>query len=149
MFEFRNFNTRPFVGQSRCNPIIEGAEVYDALCPVSSLTHRRANPLCLLEKLANDPVKSRLLNTVLQVLPTVASDDSLSPDDKLAMLKLRLHTGTPSEDAVYIRQMETVLEDYIDMVDSSKAEAAAAKAAAATAVQAVSAEPQPSSDSPN
>lgn len=147
MFEFRNFNTRPFVGQCQCSPIIEGAEVYDALCPVSSLTHRRANPLCLLEKLANDPVKSRLLNTVLQVLPTVASDDSLSPDDKLNMLKMRLHSGTPAEDAVYVRQMETVLEDYLDMVDSAKAEAAAAKAAAAAA--AAPAEPQSSPESTN
>ena len=63
--------------------LIEGADIYDVLCPVNKFTGCRANPLELLQSISNDPKRSRLLDALMVELPTIASDSRLSDDDKI------------------------------------------------------------------
>lgn len=91
---------------------LEGAEVFDTLCPVSKLTGFRENPLSLLAKQL-DPAKVRLVNAVLQELPVVANEDGrISDSDALDMIVDRLSSGTPAEDAL----IRSKLSDMLDVL---------------------------------
>lgn len=103
------------------NPvIIDGADIYDALCPVNKLTGCRANPLELLRTLSNDPKRSRLLDSLMVELPTIASDSRLSDDDKIDMMMCRLSTGCPAEDDLYRSQLEKIAEPLFRSLGSDK-----------------------------
>lgn len=78
--------------------VIDGADVYDTLCPVSKLTGHRESPFKLLGKLTG--ANSQLLNQVLAELPSVHSDAKLTDEDRADYLVSRLCTGTPAENAV-------------------------------------------------
>lgn len=98
---FRNIQNRVLV--SECNvsstvEVIEGADILDVVCPVSKFTGHRESPFKLLGKLTG--AKSDLLNSVLQEIPSLASDSRLSDADRVVMVVQRLSTGTPAEDAL-------------------------------------------------
>lgn len=83
--------------------VIEGADLYDVVAPVSKFTGHRENPLSLLAKLTG--AKADVLNVVLQELPTVASDPRLSDEDRVAYIVERCSTGTPAEDALMAERL--------------------------------------------
>lgn len=95
--------------------VIEGAELFDTLCPVNKLTGHRSSVFKLLGKLTG--AKADLLNAVLQELPTVQSDPRLSDQDRVDYLVSRLSTGTPAEDAL---MAERIMNDLDALGLSSK-----------------------------
>ena len=117
MFEHRNFNKSSFVPvQVERSFLIDGADVYCQLCPVSSVTGYRQNPLELLKVLSNDPAWQRNLSAVLQEVPSVMADGKLSDDDKFAFLRHRFLSGTPSEDMNYSKLLASAVDDYLGML---------------------------------
>lgn len=118
MFEHRNYNIRSFIPVSvERSFLIDGADVYCQLCPVSSVTGYRQNPLELLKVLSNDPAWQRNLAVVLQEIPSVIADDKLSSEDKFAFLRHRFLSGTPSEDLNYSKLLASAVDDYLAMLD--------------------------------
>lgn len=87
--------------------LIEGANELDVLCPVSKLTGNRENPLMLLSKVL-PPDKAQLLGGILQTIPPSQNDSSLTDADRFDLVKSRLMTGTRSEDAQWMRYLESV-----------------------------------------
>lgn len=83
--------------------VIEGAELFDVVAPVSKFTGHRENPLSLLGKLTG--AKADVLNAVLQELPTVASDPRLTDEDRVAYIVERCSSGTPAEDALMAERL--------------------------------------------
>lgn len=93
--------------------VIEGAEVFDTLCPVSKLTGFRENPVTLLSKVL-DPAKARLIDAVLQEIPTLADEGGkISDSDALDLCMDRLATGSPAEDALVRKQLSSMLDVLI------------------------------------
>ena len=74
--------------------IIEGSEAYDLVCPVSSVTGCRENPLALLKSLISDPTKSRALDMILQELPSISSPKGLTNDALFEQLQSALVGST-------------------------------------------------------
>lgn len=93
------------------NPcVIEGAEVFDILCPVSKLTGHRENPLSLMSKVLT-PDKSRALQLALQEIPSETPEGTkLSDNDYLDMLIPRLSSGSPSEDAMIRDRLMSMID---------------------------------------
>lgn len=89
--------------------VIEGALEYETLCPVSKVTGHRANPLTLL-KLALSDKNSRLLDVILQELPTVQQMQGVDDSMKLELLASRLSTGTLAEQDQLVNQLEKVAD---------------------------------------
>lgn len=83
--------------------VIDGADIYEKLCPVSKLTGKRESPFKLLQKLSG--ADSALLNSVLQELPTVDSNPNLTDADRAQFLSLRLCDGTPAEQALLAEKL--------------------------------------------
>lgn len=79
-------------------PVIEGAEIFDTLCPFNKFNGHRENPLALLGKITG--ANSQLLQAVLYELPTIASDPRLTDEDRVNYLVPRLCSGTPAEQAI-------------------------------------------------
>lgn len=80
--------------------IIEGAEVYDVLCPVSKKTGHRENPLSLLVKVL-PPDKERLAASILQELPSIRQENpTISDADAIDLCVDRLSSGSPYEDGL-------------------------------------------------
>lgn len=88
---------------------IEGALEFETLCPVSNVTGHRANPLTLL-KLALSDKNSRLLDVILQELPTVQQMTGVDDDMKLELLASRLSTGTLAEQDQLVSQLQKVAD---------------------------------------
>lgn len=88
---------------------IEGALEFETLCPVSNVTGHRANPLTLL-KLALSDKNSRLLDVILQELPTVQQMTGVDDDMKLELLASRLSTGTLAEQDQLVQQLQKVAD---------------------------------------
>ena len=81
-----------------CPTVIEGAEVYDVLCPVSKKTGHRENPLSLLVKVL-PPDKERLAASILQEIPSIKQEYSnISDADAIDLCVDRFSSGTPYED---------------------------------------------------
>lgn len=89
--------------------VIEGADVYDIMCPSSSLTGNRSNPLDLL-RVALPDKDYRFLNQILQEVPSISSDPSLSDEDRINLLTYRLSSGTPAEDEIVMHQLMKVAD---------------------------------------
>lgn len=53
---------------------------------------------------------SRLLDALLQELPVIKSDNSISDEDKFATLASRLQTGTPYENEQLVYQLQKVAD---------------------------------------
>lgn len=114
MFGFRNLYGRKseFVPREIKNSfhVIDGADVYDILCPVSKLTGFRENPLQLLSRVL-DPARARLVDSVLQELPTMKDEgNKISDSDALDMIMDRLSIGSPSEDALMRQKLSGMLD---------------------------------------
>lgn len=114
MFGIRNlsqFESHKVVEFNDPNPvIIQGAEIFDTLCPVSKLTGVRENPVSLLSRVL-DPAKARALDSVLQQLPTMRNEDpNMSDEDALDMCMARLETGTPAEDALVAERLASIAD---------------------------------------
>lgn len=93
-----------------CAPIvIEGVNELEVLCPISKLTGNRENPLQLLNKLL-PPDKAQILGGILQDLPATSNDSRLSDEDRFSLVKSRLLTGTPSEDAQWMSYLSSVAD---------------------------------------
>lgn len=90
--------------------ILEGAELFDILCPTSELTGHRTNIIDVAQMLRSDPQKAQLIDAVLQELPTVQHLD-VSDEELLNTLKPRLFSGTKSEDSAYIEFLENNFKD--------------------------------------
>lgn len=112
MFGIRNL--QPILDEKEFkdpNPvIIQGAELFDTLCPVSKLTGVRENPVSLLSRVL-DPAKARALDAVLQQLPAMRNEDPrMSDEDALDMCMARLETGTPAEDALVAERLASIAD---------------------------------------
>lgn len=88
--------------------IIEGADLYDKIAPVSELTGKRENVVTVLSRLSHNPEYSRAINALLQELPTIKSDPRLNDDDRIDLMMKRLSTGTPAEDDAVRSYLESV-----------------------------------------
>lgn len=74
---------------------VEGAKELGILCPISKLT---GFPMSLQEAVMYISDKNvRIADALLQVLPTIPSDDSISDDEKMSMLISRLDSGSFAE----------------------------------------------------
>lgn len=108
---------------TQCPILIDGADVYDILCPPSSLTGNRNNPLDLLRMVLPDK-ENRFLNQILQEIPTVSSDPNLSDEDRISTLTYRLTSGTPAEDEIVMHSLMKVADvlfpDSLSDYDSSE-----------------------------
>lgn len=92
--------------------IIEGADVFDVLCPVSKKTGHRENPLSLLARVL-PPDKERLASLILQEIPSIQQEDpNISDSDAIDMCVQRFSTGTPYED----QQIRSALFDAADVL---------------------------------
>lgn len=90
-------------------PLIEGATEYETLCPVSKVTGHRANPLTLLQ-LALSEKNSRLLNSILQEIPSLPSDKNLSDEDMIRLLPSVRTVGTQAEQDNLVRELMQVAD---------------------------------------
>lgn len=86
--------------------IVEGVEVIDTLLPVSKLTGRREDPLTLLKSQFSKD--SRLLDSLLQELPTIPSDPNLSDADKVQLLAGKFDQGTPADNDAFVSRLMEV-----------------------------------------
>lgn len=74
---------------------VQGALELSILCPVSKLT---GFPMSLQEAIMYVTDKNaRIADALLEVLPTIPSDDSISDDEKMSMLVSRLDSGSFAE----------------------------------------------------
>lgn len=96
--------------------IIEGVQELDVLCPVSKLTGNRENPLNLFMKVL-PPDKAQVLGSVMQQIPSSSNDSRLSDNDRFELLKSRLLTGTPAEDAQWISYLASVSDVLFPAAD--------------------------------
>lgn len=96
--------------------IIEGAEAYDLVCPVSSVTGCRENPLALLKSLISDPTKSRALDMILQELPSLSSPKGLSNDALFEQLQSVLVGSTFYEDDKFADRLMAISSDLLKTV---------------------------------
>lgn len=111
---FGNFvreGVKPYIKSEDSNPcVIEGAEIFDVLCPVSKLTGHRENPLSLMSKVLS-PDKVRALQLALQEIPVDPQEGSkMSDDDYLDMLIPRLSSGSPSEDSLIRERLASMID---------------------------------------
>ena len=90
--------------------IIQGADLYDKIAPVSKLTGKRENALVLLSRLGNNPEYSRALQALLTDLPTIKSDPRLNDEMRIDMMASRLATGTPAEDDATRKYLESIAD---------------------------------------
>lgn len=90
-------------------PILEGGLEIETLCPVSKVTGHRANPLTLLQ-LALSEKNSRLLGAILQELPTLPSDNTLSDEEKIRLLPSVRTVGTQAEQEQLVRELMQVAD---------------------------------------
>lgn len=90
--------------------IIQGADLYDKIAPVSKLTGKRENALVLLSRLGNNPEYSRALQALLTELPTIKSDPRLNDEMRIDLMASRLATGTPAEDDATRKYLESIAD---------------------------------------
>lgn len=96
--------------------IIEGVQELDVLCPVSKLTGNRENPLSLLMKVL-PPDKANLLGGIMQMIPPSSNESRLTDNDRFDLVKSRLLTGTPSEDAQWMHYLASVSDVLFPAAD--------------------------------
>lgn len=89
--------------------VIEGVDVYDIVCPPSRMTGNRTNPLTLLSMALPDK-DNRFIGQLLSEVPSIASDSSLTDQQRIDTLAMRLATGTPSENEVFSSQLMKVAD---------------------------------------
>ena len=118
--------------------IIEGADVYDTLCPVSKATGHRENPLSLLQKVL-PPDKTRLAAQVLTEIPSIRQENpNISDQDAIDMCVSRFATGSKFEDnqvrEALLRATDVLFPDLDSMQKQQVVEAAQPDAASAVGI---------------
>lgn len=98
--------------------VIEGINELDVLCPVSKLTGNRENPLHLVNKIL-PPDKAQLLGGILQEIPPSSNDSRLTDADRFDLVKTRLMTGTPAEDAQWMDYLASVSDVLFPTMEES------------------------------
>ncbi len=96
---------------SKIPNVIEGINELDVLCPVSKLTGNRENPLQLLQKVL-PPDKAQLLGGILQEITPSSNDSRLTDADRFDLVKHRLLTGTPAENAQWMDYLASVSDVF-------------------------------------
>ena len=91
--------------------LIDGAEIINALCPVSKKTGLRENPLTLIRKLINDPAKQALLQQCLVEMPVDNSQTQLTDEQRFEFCRQRLDLGTPAEEDLYRGFLESIFDN--------------------------------------
>lgn len=86
--------------------LIDGAQELETLLPVSKLIGRRADVLEVLTLAFNKD--SRLLDALLQELPTIQSDPNISDSDKVRLLAGRFDQGTRADNDALIERLMSV-----------------------------------------
>lgn len=115
MFNIARFNNVEIKRFESAEPlVIDGVDAYKALCPVSSVTGHRENPLKLLSTLASDPSKQRLLASVLQEIDVKSSSPDLSNDDLIMLAGDNLSSGSFFESDIQAQKYIDVLGDYVN-----------------------------------
>lgn len=99
--------------------LIDGAQELETLLPVSKLTGRRADVLEVLTLAFNKD--SRLLDALLQELPTIQSDPNISDSDKVRMLAGRFDQGTRADNDALIERLMSV-SDVLFPLQAEQAE---------------------------
>lgn len=96
----------PFeVGDGDVSVEVEGVRELEVLIPVSELTGKRENPLKLLHLITNNKVSAPVLDALFAELPSIVNDSNLDDETRFNMVKERLATGTPSEDAIIAERL--------------------------------------------
>lgn len=90
--------------------LIEGVQELNTLCPVNKLTGKRANPLAILNMVADGKVNERALKLVLQELPSQPQDSSMNDIQRFEFVQNRLSTGSPAEDAIVSERLFAVAD---------------------------------------
>ena len=110
---YNNFGVRvpswtPIVfGFTQDHPaLLDGADLFEAACPVNPLTGHRDNPLSIL-RYALTPKNERLLDVILAELPVVREMDA-SDDVKLQTLASRLDVGTFAENDFVMKRLSVI-----------------------------------------
>lgn len=98
--------------------VIDGAELLEQVCPVSSLTGNRMSLYEAMQMLGNEKL-SRAIDALLPEVPAILSDSRLSDDDKVSMLESRLDCGSSSENARMRESLAKVVSDFKDVYDKS------------------------------
>lgn len=98
--------------------VIDGADIIEALCPVSEFTGKRTSIIDVLSMSGLDPAKQALLGQVLQELPVDGSSRGMSDEDLLNMVVPRLASGTPSEDDAIRLSLSRVVSDLRTQIPS-------------------------------
>lgn len=125
-----SFNTAPIVEPYKANErsrelphVLDGSDVISQLTTIDPITGTHTDVLALLDTLSRDPAKSRLVSSAIQEIPSLQSINV--PDDvKFDMLKERLITGSPSEDAAFAEYLAEVAKPLYsqDVVDISSSD---------------------------
>lgn len=86
--------------------LIDGVQELETLLPVSKLTGRRADVLEVLTLAFNKD--SRLLDALLQELPTIPSDPNISDVERVQMLAGRFDQGTRADNDALVERLMSV-----------------------------------------
>lgn len=97
-------------------PIMDDVSAFETLCPVSSVTGHRSNPLDALQMVLR-PEKARLLEQVLQEIPSSGVPSDIGTFDWLAS---RLDLGTDAERAIYRGKLERIADDLYNIQPALK-----------------------------
>lgn len=95
------------VNKDDLRPVMDDTSAFETLCPVSSVTGHRGNPLDAIDMVLK-PDKARLLNQVLQEIPPSGVPSDTGTFEYLAD---RLSLGTDSERAIYINKLSKIADD--------------------------------------
>lgn len=95
--------------------ILEGREALETLCPVSSLTGHRMNPIQLLGMVT--PSNERLVGSILQELPVVQQMDA--PDSVKIEQLVPAEFGTFAERDAVIQNLSSIADVLFKKPESS------------------------------
>lgn len=124
-------------------PLIEGAKVINSIAPIDHSTGCRDSIGQILKRAVNDPVKARLVSSLLQELPSIVSDSRVSDDDKFNLIVEHFQCGTPAE----VDQLRKSLTPFVNSLlaeAKGKKEYEAPKVGAVESPGVVPASPEPS-----
>lgn len=102
--------------------VVDGIQVINTLTPVSKLTGKRESIMSVLTKVGNDPAKARLIQPLIQELPTVRSMKG-TDEDRVSVLMSRLDTGQPVEDAAFAKSLMSMTDILFKDIPQSRRQA--------------------------
>lgn len=88
--------------------LIEGVAEINTLCPINKLTGKRSSTLSILNMVSDGKVNDRMVNLVLQELPRLSQDTSMTDQQRFEFVSERLMTGSPAEDTLVAERLFSV-----------------------------------------